>query len=73
MPLERATARVTALATMALVFGQGMPSLYAVAFIAMIVSYYIGKAMCLNLYKKSHKPSLVRASLNVLVLGVIFH
>ena len=61
MPIERMTARVTALATMALVFGQGIPSLYIVAFIALIVNYYIGKGMCLNLYKKSIKPSLVKA------------
>ena len=73
MPLERATARIVALVTVAVIYGKGMSSLYAVTFVALFVNYFVCKLMCLELYKTLQKPSLVKASLNMMELGVIAH
>ena len=73
MPLERATARIISLVTMAIIFGKSMSSLYAVTFFALFVNYFVCKLMCLEIYKTLQKPSLVKTSLNLMVLGVIAH
>lgn len=50
-----------------------MPSLYIVTFVALFISYYVNKLMCLEMYKTLKKPSLVKVSIKMLVFGVIAH